>query len=140
LPGPGLYELTGIAWSGRGAIARVEITTDGGATWTPAELQTPVLPRAHTRFRWSWKWDGGDALIASRCTDDTGYTQPPLGALIEVRGTNSQYHNNGIQAWKVASDGKITNGNRVAASDSIVCAVSVWALVHGVRADGARAF
>jgi sulfane dehydrogenase subunit SoxC len=112
LPGPGLYELTGIAWSGRGAIARVEITTDGGTNWTPAELQTPVLPRAHTRFRWSWRWDGGNALIASRCTDDTGYTQPPLGALIEVRGMNSQYHNNGIQAWKVASDGTITNGNR----------------------------
>jgi sulfane dehydrogenase subunit SoxC len=112
LPGPGLYELTGIAWSGRGVIARVEITTDGGTNWTPAELQTPVLPRAHTRFRWSWQWDGGNALIASRCTDDTGYTQPPLGALIEVRGMNSQYHNNGIQAWKVASDGTITNGNR----------------------------
>jgi sulfane dehydrogenase subunit SoxC len=109
---PGLYELTGIAWSGRGTIAKVEVTTDGGATWTVAQLQTPVLPRAHTRFSWSWKWDGGEALIASRCSDDTGYTQPPLGELIKVRGVNSQYHNNGIQAWKVAADGKISNGNR----------------------------
>jgi sulfane dehydrogenase subunit SoxC len=109
---PGLYELTGIAWSGRGTITKVEVTTDGGATWTVAQLQTPVLPRAHTRFSWSWKWDGGEALIASRCTDDTGYTQPPLGELIKVRGVNSQYHNNGIQAWKVAADGKISNGNR----------------------------
>ena len=50
--------------------------------------------------------------MASRCTDDTGYTQPPLPELIKVRGMNSNYHNNGIQAWKVASDGKITNGNR----------------------------
>jgi len=112
LAGPGHYELTGIAWSGRGTIARVEITTDGGASWTPAALQTPILPRAHTRFSWSWKWDGRDAMLASRCTDDTGYTQPPLPDLIKVRGTNSQYHNNGIQVWKVASDGKITNGNR----------------------------
>jgi sulfane dehydrogenase subunit SoxC len=109
---PGLYELTGIAWSGRGTITKVEVTTDGGATWTVAQLQTPVLPRAHTRFSRSWKWDGGEALIASRCTDDTGYTQPPLGELVKVRGVNSQYHNNGIQAWKVAADGKISNGNR----------------------------
>ncbi len=108
----GLYELTGIAWSGRGTITKVEVTVDGGATWTVAQLQTPVLPRAHTRFSGSWKWDGGEALIASRCSDDTGYTQPPLGELIKVRGVNSQYHNNGIQAWKVAADGKISNGNR----------------------------
>jgi sulfane dehydrogenase subunit SoxC len=109
---PGLYEVTGIAWTGRGTITKVEVTTDGGATWNVAQLQLPVLPRAHTRFRWSWNWRGGEALIASRCTDDTGYTQPPLGDLIKVRGMNSQYHNNGIQAWKVAADGKITNGNR----------------------------
>ena len=112
LKGAGLYEVTGIAWSGRGAIARVEITVDGGTTWKTAELMTPVLPKAHTRFRWQWKWDGNPALIASRCTDDTGYTQPPLPQLIDVRGMNSQYHNNGIQAWKVAADGRITNGNR----------------------------
>jgi len=111
LPGAGVHEVTGIAWSGRGAIARVEITTDGGATWAAADLQTPVLPRAHTRFRWLWTWDGRDALIASRCTDETGYTQPPLGELVAKRGTNSFYHNNGIQAWRVAPDGTITNGN-----------------------------
>jgi len=112
LAGPGVHELTGIAWSGRGTIARVEITVDGGTTWTPAELQLPVLPLAHTRFRWSWKWDGREARIASRCTDDTGYTQPSLAELIEARGTHSQYHNNGIQMWKVAADGTLTNGNR----------------------------
>jgi sulfane dehydrogenase subunit SoxC len=109
---PGRYEVTGIAWTGRGTITKVEVTADGGATWNAAQLQTPVLPRAHTRFCWPWNWGGGEALIASRCTDDTGYTQPPLGDLIKVRGVNSQYHNNGIQAWKVAADGKITNGNR----------------------------
>jgi sulfane dehydrogenase subunit SoxC len=112
LDGAGTYEVTGLAWSGRGTIARVEITTDAGATWTDAALQTPVLPRAHARFRWSWPWDGRDAVIASRCTDDSGYTQPPLGDLIKIRGMNSFYHNNGIQAWKVAANGTITNGNR----------------------------
>lgn len=111
LQGPGVYELTGLAWSGRGAIARVDITTDGGFTWTNAELQEPVLPRAHTRFRWTWRWNGAAALLASRATDDTGYEQPALPTLVGVRGTNSTYHNNAIQVWKVAVDGTITNGN-----------------------------
>jgi sulfane dehydrogenase subunit SoxC len=112
LAGPGFYEVTGIAWTGRGTITRVEISIDGGATWEEAALQAPVLPRAHTRFRWPWRWNGHEAMLASRCTDDTGYTQPLLADLIKVRGVNSQYHNNGIQMWKVAADGKITNGNR----------------------------
>jgi sulfane dehydrogenase subunit SoxC len=111
LPGSGVYELTGLAWSGRGAIARVEVTTDGGQTWNAAELQQPILPRAHTRFRWTWRWDGREAVLASRCTDDTGYTQPALAELVTARGLNSNYHNNAIQLWKVAADGKITNGN-----------------------------
>jgi sulfane dehydrogenase subunit SoxC len=114
LVGQGPYEVTGIAWTGRGTITSVEVTTDGGATWARAELQTPVLPRAHTRFRYLWTWTGGEALLASRCSDDTGYTQPRLADLVAVRGVNSNYHNNGIQAWKVASDGKITNGNSAA--------------------------
>jgi sulfane dehydrogenase subunit SoxC len=112
LPGPGAYELTGLAWSGQGTIAGVEITTDGGKTWTPAELQQPVLRRAHTRFRWMWSWDGRESRIASRCTDETGYTQPTISDLVKVRGFNSRYHNNGIQFWHVADDGTITNGNR----------------------------
>jgi len=112
LAGPGFYEVTGIAWTGRGTIASVEISIDGGATWEQAALQSPVLPRAHTRFRWPWRWDGREAMLASRCTDDTGYTQPLLAELIRIRGVNSQYHNNAIQMWKVAADGKITNGNR----------------------------
>ncbi len=109
LGGPGVYELTGIAWSGRGAIARVEVSVDGGATWQDATLQSPVLPRAHTRFTWSWRWDGGDAILQSRSTDETGYVQPTLAELVAVRGLNSFYHNNAIQRWKVAADGSITN-------------------------------
>lgn len=111
LSGAGSYEVTGIAWSGRGVITKVEITTDGGETWTPAELEGPVLPIAHTRFRWRWNWDGREALIASRCTDETGYVQPTLPELVAMRGVNSNYHNNAAQAWKVSSDGRITNGN-----------------------------
>jgi sulfane dehydrogenase subunit SoxC len=111
LDGPGVYELTGLAWSGRGTIARVDVTTDGGFTWAVTDLQRPVLPRAHTRFRWTWNWDGAAALLASRATDDTGYEQPALPTLVDVRGFNSNYHNNAIQVWKVAADGKITNGN-----------------------------
>ena len=111
LPGAGVYELTGLAWSGRGAIARVEVTTDGGATWNAVELQQPVLPIAHTRFTWSWRWDGRPAALASRAVDDTGYVQPARADLVAVRGINSNYHNNAIQRWNVAADGTITNGN-----------------------------
>jgi len=111
LKGPGVYEVTGLAWSGRGAIARVEISVDGGGTWTEAVLQEPVLPRAHTRFRTSWRWEGGDAMLQSRAVDDTGYVQPSREALVAVRGVNSNYHNNAIQRWKVSPDGSVTNGN-----------------------------
>lgn len=110
LPGAGVYDISGLAWSGRGAITRVEITTDGGATWTDAELQAPVLSRAHTRFRWSWRWSGQDALIASRATDDTGYVQPSLPELVRARGLNTGYHNHAIQPWKVSATGAVSNG------------------------------
>ena len=111
LSGAGIWEVTGLAWSGRGAIARVEVSADAGRTWADATLQDPVLPRAHTRFTWSWRWDGGAAVLQSRCTDDTGYVQPALADLVAVRGVNSNYHNNAVQRWKVAADGSITNGN-----------------------------
>jgi sulfane dehydrogenase subunit SoxC len=110
LAAAGVHEISGLAWSGRGIIAQVEITVDGGRTWTAAELQTPVLPRAHTRFRWSWNWDGRDALIASRAVDETGYTQPTLSDLVQARGLNSGYHENAIQPWKVSSSGAVSNG------------------------------
>jgi sulfane dehydrogenase subunit SoxC len=109
LPGPGLYELTGLAWSGRGRIERVEITTDGGRTWVKAQLQEPRLPIAFTRFRLAWRFDGRESVIASRAVDESGYIQPTREALIEVRGTNSVYHFNGIKFWKVRADGTVTN-------------------------------
>jgi sulfane dehydrogenase subunit SoxC len=109
LPAPGLYELTGLAWSGRGRIERVEITTDGGRTWVRAALQEPRLPIALTRFRLPWRFDGQDTRIASRAIDETGYVQPTRDALIAARGTNSVYHYNGIKFWHVRSDGTVTN-------------------------------
>jgi len=109
LPARGLYELTGIAWSGRGRIEQVEITTDGGRTWVKAALQEPRLPIALTRFRLPWRFDGQDARIASRAIDETGYVQPTRDALIAARGTNSAYHYNGIKVWHVKGDGTVTN-------------------------------
>src|SRR5216684_2406203 len=109
LPTRGLYELTGLAWSGRGRIERVEVTTDGGRTWVKADLQEPQLPIALTRFRLAWRFDGQDARIASRAIDETGYVQPTRAALIAARGTNSTYHYNGIKVWNVRSEGTVTN-------------------------------
>jgi sulfane dehydrogenase subunit SoxC len=113
LDGPGFHEITGIAWSGRGAIRRVDVSADGGKTWRNAALQSPVLPICHTRFRLPWRWDGKEAILQSRCVDTTGYMQPTLGQLIAVRGLNgplgSIYHLNAIQSWHVAADGKVTN-------------------------------
>jgi sulfane dehydrogenase subunit SoxC len=109
LLGPGFYEIKGLAWSGRGLVRRVEISTDGGKTWQDAHLQEPVLRFAHTRFRLDWPWDGREAVLQSRCTDETGYVQPTRAALVKVRGLNSVYYNNAIQSWKVAADGSVHN-------------------------------
>lgn len=113
LDGPGFYEITGLAWSGRGAVRRVEVSTDGGKTWRTAALQGPVLPICHTRFRIPWMWDGKPAVLQSRCSDETGYVQPTLGQVIALRGLDgplgSIYHLNAIQSWQVASDGKVSN-------------------------------
>jgi sulfane dehydrogenase subunit SoxC len=109
LPGPGFYEIRGLAWSGRGLVRRVEVSTNSGKTWRDARLQKPVLPRAHTRFRLDWRWDGHEAVLQSRCTDETGYVQPTLAELVRVRGLNSIYFNNAIQNWKVAADGSVHN-------------------------------
>jgi sulfane dehydrogenase subunit SoxC len=109
IPGAGFWEISGLAWSGRGRIARVDVSTDGGASWSPAVLQDPVLPMAWTRFRFPWEWDGQPARLQSRAIDETGYVQPTLAQLVEARGVNSFYHFNGIQTWDVAADGEVTN-------------------------------
>ncbi|HXI42951.1 MAG TPA: sulfite dehydrogenase [Bryobacteraceae bacterium] len=109
LPGAGWYELTGLAWSGRGRIERVEVSLDGGATWQDAALSEPRLPAAVTRFRLPWRWDGKEMTVQSRATDESGYVQPTREALVAVRGPNYEYHNNGIRPWKVMADGSVTD-------------------------------
>lgn len=106
---PGLYEIRGLAWSGRGTIDRVEISTDGGQTWLAARLDEPRLPMAFTSFHLPWRWDGSEATLMSRATDDTGYVQPTRRALFGVRGRSSTSHNNAIKPWQVHSDGRVEN-------------------------------
>jgi sulfane dehydrogenase subunit SoxC len=105
----GYHEITGLAWSGRGRIKRVDVSTDGGRNWRTARLQEPVHTKALTRFRIDWNWDGGPALLQSRAIDDTGYVQPDYRQLRAVRGTRSIYHNNAIQTWRVATSGEVGN-------------------------------
>ncbi len=113
LPGPGFYEITGLAWSGHGRVRRVEISVNGGQTWVDAELTAPIMQKSTVRFRSPWTWDGKPAILQSRCTDETGYIQPTIKQLIDARGLNgplgSIYHLNGIQSWQIASDGRVSN-------------------------------
>ncbi len=101
--------LTGLAWSGRGSIKRVDVSLDGGRNWTTARIEGPVLPLSLTRFYLDFDWDGRELLVQSRAMDDTGYVQPTKSELRAVRGVNSIYHNNGIQTWLVRGDGETEN-------------------------------
>jgi sulfane dehydrogenase subunit SoxC len=105
----GYYNLSGLAWSGRGKVRRVDVSADGGRNWKPARLETPILSKALTRFNFDWVWDGKSALLQSRAVDDTGYVQPKIAQLRAVRGTRSIYHNNAIQSWLVAENGEVSN-------------------------------
>ena len=112
----GFYEITGVAWSGAGAIRSVEVSTDAGRTWKAAELQGPVLPKAHTRFTYSWKWGGEETVLLSRSTDERGQVQPSLAEIGKIWDVTVDYlkkatvgHTNAIQPWKVAADGRIYN-------------------------------
>ena len=105
----GFHNITGLAWSGRGKVKRVDVSVDGGKNWRTARLETPVLSKALTRFNIDWTWNGSPALLQSRAIDETGYVQPKINELREVRGTKSIYHNNAIQSWKVAASGEVSN-------------------------------
>lgn len=105
----GYYAVSGYAWSGRGRIRRVEVSTDGGRQWREARLTGAVHDRALTRFEADWNWDGGPADLQSRAIDETGYVQPTREALVAVRGLNSEYHYNGIQNWHVDASGEVRN-------------------------------
>jgi sulfane dehydrogenase subunit SoxC len=105
----GFYNVSGMAWSGRGKIKRVDVSFDGGNNWRTARLETPVLTKSITRFNIDWVWDGSPAIMQSRAMDDTGYIQPSIKTLRNVRGTRSIYHNNAIQSWKLDPNGEVSN-------------------------------
>lgn len=107
--GKGPLVITGLAWSGRGAITGVDVSIDGGKTWTQARLGAPGTDKALTRFYLEINWDGSEMLLQSRARDSSGYVQPTKAELREVRGLNSIYHNNAIQTWWVKADGEAEN-------------------------------
>jgi len=121
---PGLYQITGLAWSGRGKIKKVDISADDGKTWAEAELQQPVLDRAFTRFRLPWQWNGKKTVIKSRAMDETGYVQPERTELIKKRGKHGFYHYNAITNWQIDEDGYVShvydkNENQTLSDNSI---------------------
>ncbi|MDB4876674.1 MAG: Sulfite dehydrogenase [Gemmatimonadetes bacterium] len=103
----GWRQISGLAWTGRGKITRVDVSTDGGRTWVTAVLQDPVLSKAHTRFTHMWEWDGRETIIMSRAVDETGYVQPTRAQLIEARGIGTLYHYNPIYGWRVMPNGRV---------------------------------
>ena len=119
MPGKGYVQITGLAWSGAGRVQKVDISTDGGRNWKPAKIQGPVHSKAHTRFTYDWSWDGQEAVIQSRCTDETGDVQPTLAALTDHWGFKladwqkrekpRAIHFNAIQPWKINRDGSISD-------------------------------
>ena len=115
LSGKGFYEISGLAWSGGGAIRRVEVSTDDGKHWMDAEIKATPQRMAHTRFGCPWNWDGKECVLMSRCTDDLGTVQPTRADIarywnepvdkVRIRGAD-----NSVQPWRVASDGSVSNG------------------------------
>lgn len=105
----GPMEIRGLAWSGYGRVARVDVSVDGGRHWTAARLSLPALPQAQTRFTLDWDWHGRPALLQSRCIDETGRVQPTRQQIVESLGTNAVYHYNAIQTWRIDNSGKVTN-------------------------------
>jgi sulfane dehydrogenase subunit SoxC len=107
--GPGPTVITGVAWSGRGTIPRVDVTLDGGMNWHRARMSGPSFDKSMHRFYYEFDWDGSPLLLQSRAHDSTGYVQPTKDALRAVRGENSIYHNNGIQTWAINEAGEAEN-------------------------------
>ncbi len=105
----GLHQIRGLAWSGRGKITRVDVSVDGGKNWTTAKLHGPVMDKSLTRFTLPFEWNGDELLLQSRAVDETGYVQPTIKELQNVRGVNSIYHNNSIATWLVNKNGTVDN-------------------------------
>jgi sulfane dehydrogenase subunit SoxC len=109
MSGPGYYEVSGLAWSGHGAIAKTEVSLDGGKSWTAADMPGPVLPQCLTKFRINWDWDGKPATIMSRATDEKGNVQPTHAVWAAQYSPGQPYQNNGIQCWAIGADNTVKN-------------------------------
>ncbi len=109
MQGAGLYQISGLAWSGSSRVRRVDVSADGGKTWAPAALSAPVLSKAFTRFRMAWRWNGGPAVLMSRAIDETGAVQPTRVALLGKRGAAYRYHYHAVQSWAVSATGEVRN-------------------------------
>ena len=115
MPGKGYVQITGLAWSGGGVVKKVDVSVDGGKNWKEAKLQGPVVPKAHTRFTFDWGWNGEEAEIVSRCTDELGEVQPSRAELYKYWGFSEEeskkparaIHFNAMQPWRVAHDGSV---------------------------------
>ncbi len=96
----GTHVLEGRAWSGRAAIARVEVSVDDGRTWVDAEL-VREFDDACAWCGWSFRWeaDAGDYVLCSRATDETGDTQP-----LDTPWNLGGYENNAVQRVRVHVD------------------------------------
>jgi len=113
---PGLYEISGIAYSGTGRIEKVMVSADGGQSWAQAAVQEPVLSKAFTRFRMPWRWNGGPATLQSRAWDEGGNVQPTRAEFVAARGELTKpapvlafpnQHYNSITSWGVGSNGEV---------------------------------
>ena len=105
----GFHSITGLAWSGRGKVRRVDVSSDGGRNWRPARLEGPVLHKCLSRFNADFVWDGKPAIFQSRAVDETGHIQPTYRELRQVRASRSIYHNNAIQSWALSESGEVNN-------------------------------
>ena len=105
----GMYQISGMAWSGAGKIRGVEVSADGGRSWVKAQLDEHVLPKCVTRFRAAWQYDGSPTVLMSRATDDTSAVQPTRSAVLKGRSPGSFYHVNAIQAWQIDASGEVHN-------------------------------
>lgn len=109
LHGRGYTKITGLAWSGRGKVRHVDVSTDGGVSWKEARFSGEVLSKSLTRFEFDWQFSGEETIIQSRATDETGHVQPTYAQYRAVRGNESLYHNNAIQSWGIDRNGEVTN-------------------------------
>ncbi len=110
MPGPGYWEVRGLAWSGHGRVRKVEVSVDAGRRWQRARLDGPNVPKAARLFRFGWKWDGRPAELQSRAIDEHGNTQLSRAQQMVGRGAGTVYHNNAIRSWAVSADGEVTFG------------------------------